>query len=171
MAESSSHIDQLRDGRGRLDRSAIRTILPYGEDFLFIDRVERLTASQIEASYTIRPELPFLRAHFEGLPIMPGSLVGEALAQAGTLLVRYNLEDHRGCDLLAYQIDAARFPAPAQPGDTLRLQARLTNLRRRAARLDGQATVGRRRVCTARLVLAIVEREGLRTELAKLAER
>ena len=43
--------------------------------------------------------------------------MGEGMAQAGTLLVRYNLDEHEKYDILAFQIESARFPGPAQPGD------------------------------------------------------
>ena len=95
-------IDSLRDADGRLDRTALRAILPYGDDFLFVDEVTQLTDEQVAASFTIPVEAPFIRAHFEGLPIMPGVLVGEGMAQAGTVMVRYNLEDHKSHDLLAF---------------------------------------------------------------------
>lgn len=161
-------IDVLRDSSGRLDRTAIRSILPYGEDFLFVDEVTNLTEDSIEAGFVVPLDAPFIRSHFEGLPIMPGVLMGEGLAQAGTLVVRYNLEDHRTYDLLAFQIEKARFSSPARPGDRLRYQVRLLRLRRHVARLEGEVTVGDREICQARIVLAIVERNKLRQELAAL---
>ncbi len=167
MPDSAVAIDRLRDSDGDLDRQALQQILPYGEEFLFIDRVTRLESAVVEATYQIPQSAPFLDAHFVGLPLMPGVLIGEGLAQAGTVMVRYNLEDHASKDLLAFQIESARFLAPAVPGETLRYHVELTQLRRRAARLEGQAFVGDRRVCKARLVLAIVDRQLLKAELSK----
>jgi 3-hydroxyacyl-[acyl-carrier-protein] dehydratase len=167
MADSSTTIDNLRDPDGSLDRRALRQILPYGEDFLFIDRVVRLGSEEVEATYRIPESAPFVEAHFVGLPLMPGVLIGEGLAQAGTVMVRYNLEDHATKDLLAFQIDNARFLAPAVPGDTLRFKVKLTKMRPRAARMEGEAFVGDRRVCKAELVLAIVDRRLLKEELTK----
>lgn len=167
MADSRPAIDSLRNAQGGLDRSAIRRILPYGEAFLFVDGVTRLTLREVDAFYHIPVEAPYVEAHFVGLPIMPGVLVGEGLAQAGTLVVRYNLEDHRAYDILAYQIESARFPSPAQPGDEVRYEIRLLRMRRGAARLEGEARVGTREVCRVRLVLAIVDRRHLQSELAR----
>lgn len=164
----NSAIDGLRDTNGRFDREAVRSILPYGDDFLFVDEVTKLTGDLIEASYTIPDSSPFLRAHFDGLPLMPGVLVGEGMAQAGTLMVRYNLEDHREKDILAFQIESARFPGPAQPGDRLDYRVRLLKLRHRVARLEGEALVGDREVCKARIMLGIIDRKELRAELEAL---
>ena len=169
MADAATAIDELRNPEGRLDRAAIRAILPYGSDFLFVDEITKLTATEVEAYYTIPDSTSYIRSHFEDLPIMPGVLVGEGMAQAGTLLVRYNLEEHEKYDILAFQIESARFPGPAQPRDRLRFQVRLVKLRSRAARLEGEAFVGEREVCKARLVLGIIEREKLRSELSTLS--
>ena len=171
MADSSVTIDRLRDPDGGLDRRALRQILPYGEDFLFVDRVTRLETSEVEAIYRIPESAPFLDAHFVGLPLMPGALIGEGLAQAGTVMVRYNLEEHANKDLLAFQIENARFLAPAVPGDRLEYHVKLTKMRHSAARMEGEAFVGDRRVCKAQLVLAIVERQLLKAELDKPREK
>lgn len=170
MIDRVRAIDELRDSDGRLDRTALRAILPYGADFLFVDEVTHLTTTEVEAYYTVPTDAPYIRSHFVGLPIMPGVLVGEGMAQAGTLLVRYNLKEHQNKDILAFQIENARFPGPAQPGDRLRFQVELVNLRSRAARLAGTASIGGREVCKARLVLGIIEREKLRSELSSLEE-
>ena len=161
----SADIDALRDDRGRFDREALQSILPYGDDFLFVDEILRLTDTEVEARYTIPIDSTYIRSHFRGLPIMPGVLVGEGMAQAGTLLVRYNLADHRSKDLLAYQIDSARFTAPSKPGDRLIHRVRLLNLRRRVARIEGETSVDGRSICKAKIALGIVDREDLRAQL------
>ena len=165
---ANPEIDALADGHGHFDRAAVQAILPYGDDFLFVDGVTSLTNDSIEAHYTIPADSAYIGAHFTDLPLMPGVLVGEGMAQAGTLMIRYNLENHRDKDILAFQIESARFPSPAQPGDRLDFSVRLLQLRRRVARLEGEARVGDREVCTARIVLGIVDRETLRSELGAL---
>ena len=165
---ANSAIEELRNTHGRFDRDAVRSILPYGDDFLFVDEVSRLTEDRVEASYTIPADSPYLRSHFDGLPLMPGVLVGEGMAQAGTLMVRYNLENHLDKDVLAFQIEGARFPGPAQPGERLDFRVRLLKLRRRIARLEGEALVGERQVCKARIVLGIIDRDDLRSQLEAL---
>lgn len=99
---------------------------------------------------------------------MPGVLIGEGMAQAGTLVVRYNLENHQTHDILAFQIESARFTRPARPGDHLQYRVRLIKLRRYVAKLEGEVLVGGREICKARMVLAIIERDKLRLELEAL---
>lgn len=158
-------IDGLRAPDGSLDKAAIRRILPYGDDFLFVDGARFLDETRIEAFFDIPAEAPWLQSHFIDLPIMPGVLVGEGLAQAGTLVVRHNLDDPDRHHILAYQIETARFTAPALPGDRLTFEVALQNMSRRAARLDGTARVGDRQVCKARVVVGIVTRDDLERRL------
>ena len=168
MADDRSRIDALRQGDGTLDRAAIQEILPYGDDFLFVDRVARLSCDEIEASFSIPAQASYLRAHFVDLPVMPGVLIGEGLAQAGSLIVRYNLPTKEEQNILGLEIERARFPSPAQPGETLTYRVRLVTSSRRVARLEGDVRVGDRRVCQARLVVAIVDGQAFRKRLEEL---
>lgn len=161
MPDGRELIDPLRGSDGHLDRRALRTILPYGDDFLFVDSVTRLTDREAEATFRIPPDSPYVQSHFVGLPLMPGALICEGLAQAGTVIVRYNLESPADKDILAFQVESARFPAAALPGDNLRYRVRLHTMSNRAARLEGEAEVDDRLVCKARVVVGITDREAL----------
>ena len=92
----ADRIEDLRDEAGRLDRAALLRVLPYGDAFLLLDRVTELTDDAVTAEWDVPAEADWLAAHFTDLSIVPGVLVGESLAQAGTLLVRHRLEDQRG---------------------------------------------------------------------------
>ncbi|MEJ2084635.1 MAG: hypothetical protein P8Y44_03020 [Acidobacteriota bacterium] len=165
MPDSRSDIDRLRDPKGLLDRAALRSILPYGDEFLFVDRVTKLDREEVEASYKVPTDSPLLLAHFRGLPLMPGVLMGEGMAQAGSLIIRYNLENHELFDILAFQIESARFSGPAKPGDDLEYRVRLLRFRRRLARLEGEVRNGGKRIVSARVELAVVERQQLLDQL------
>ena len=169
MTDGKDRIDRLRGAEGELDREAVRTLLPYGDDFLFVDRVTRLTEKEVESRFRIPEHAPYLDGHFRGLPIMPGALMSEAFAQAGAVLVRYNLGSGEAMDIVGHHVESARFLSLALPGDVLRFQVRLMTLSRRAARLAGKALVGDREVGRMRVVVAILTREALRQEVARLA--
>ena len=155
-------IDRLRSADGTLDRRALLSILPYGEDFLFVDRVTRLEPDEVEASYRIPSDTPWIRSHFRDLPIMPGALVAEGWAQAGTVMVRYGLDDSEPKVILGIQIDRARFAAPAFPGDVLDYRVRLKTRDSRAARLEGEARIGERRAATLSVAVGIMGVEAFR---------
>ena len=166
MPDGRELIDPLKGADGRLDRQALRIILPYGDDFLFVDSATRLTDREVDATFRIPPDSPYVRSHFVGLPLMPGALICEGLAQAGTIIVRYNLESPADKDVLAFQVESARFPSAARPGDSLRYRVRLLTMSSRAARLEGEAEVDDRVVCKARVVVGITDRKDLEAKLA-----
>jgi 3-hydroxyacyl-[acyl-carrier-protein] dehydratase len=168
MADGKRRIDRLRGADGGLDRHAIRSILPYGDDFLFVDRAPRLSEREIETCFRIPARAPYLDGHFRGLPVMPGALMSEAFAQAGAILVRYNLESPEAIDIVGHHVESARFLSLALPGDLLQFNVRLETLSRRAARLAGGAWVGEREVGRMRVVVAIMPRQALRQEVEKL---
>lgn len=168
MTDTRHPFDSVRDANGGIGRAGLEEILPYGDEFLFVDRVSRLTSEEVEAGFRIPDQSSYLDSHFVGLPIMPGVLVGEGLAQAGSLIVRYNLPRPHDHHVLGLAIEQARFHAPARPGETLSYQVRLAASSRRSARLEGEVTVGARRICQARIVVAIVEKGAFSHRLADL---
>lgn len=168
VKDGKRQIDGLRDDDGTLDRDAVRTVLPYGDEFLFVDRVLRLTEDEVETHFRIPPSAPYLDAHFRGLPIMPGALMSEAFAQAGAILVRYHLDSPESKDVVGHHVESARFLTPALPGDLLHFRVHLETMSRHAARLAGGAWIGERQVGRMRVVVAILEREALRRQIEKL---
>ena len=168
MIDGKTRIDRLRDDDGGLDRPAIRAILPYGDEFSFVDRVTRLTEEDVETVFRIPDRAPYLDGHFRGLAVMPGALMSEAFAQAGSILVRYNLESTAETDIVGHHVESARFLSPALPGELLRFRVRLKTMSRRAARLEGEVAVGERKIGRMRVVVAIVKREELRREVERL---
>jgi len=162
-AAGRSAIERLRSPEGALDRGALLSLLPYGEEFLFVDAVSKIESEQIKASFFIPPEMPYVRAHFRDLPVMPGALVAEGWAQTGTLLVRYNLDDEADKVVLGMQIERTRFLSPAWPGETLHYVVKLAALDSRAARLEGEARTEDRRIARLRVVVGIMDRELFRS--------
>ena len=166
-AKEPNPIVRAMADHGSLDREAVRGILPYGDAFLFVDRVEALGPETITTTFRIPDSAPYLDSHFRGLPIMPGALMSEAFAQAGAILVRSRLDDHHTKDIVGTQVESARFLSPALPGDLLRFEVELKTLGRHAARLAGGAWIGERQVGRMKVVVAIVERQALRAQIAE----
>ncbi len=168
MTDGKTRIDRLRGAGGELDRQAVRSILPYGDEFLFIDRVAKLTELEVETFFRIPERASYLDGHFRGLPVMPGALMSEAFAQAGAVLVRYNLKSAEEVDIVGHHVESARFLSLALPGDLLHFRVRLETMSRRVARLTGDALVGEREVGRMRVVVAIMKREDLEREVERL---
>ena len=70
-----------------LDRDYVKDFLPHRDPMLFVDRVIALDENSITIESDVDPEAEYFKGHFPGMPIMPGVLIVETVAQAGALLV------------------------------------------------------------------------------------
>lgn len=114
-----------------LDVRQIQSIIPHRYPFLLVDRiVEFESGKRIVGIKSVTVNEPFFQGHFPGMPIMPGVLIIEALAQTAAVLALRDLPDREKQLSLFSTIDNAKFRRPVVPGDTLHLE--LTVLRARA---------------------------------------
>ena len=145
-----------------LDIHEILKILPHRYPFLLIDRVLDLERKKrIVAIKNVTINEPFFVGHFPGLPIMPGVLIVEAIAQAGGALLLTEVEDRSDKVMMFTGIERARFRRPVSPGDQLRLEVEVTGWRSvpgmTAAKMQGYAYVGDKRVAEAIVSCQLVD--------------
>lgn len=108
-----------------MDIQRILSILPHRYPFLLVDRVvECVPGSHIKAYKNVSVNEPFFQGHFPGVPIMPGVLILEALAQTGAVAA-LSLEENRGKLAIFGGVKNARFKQPVLPGDVLELSCEL----------------------------------------------
>ena len=145
-----------------LDIHEILKILPHRYPFLLIDRVLELKRKErIVAIKNVTINEPFFVGHFPGLPIMPGVLIVEAIAQAGGALLLTEVEDRSDKVMVFTGIERARFRRPVSPGDQLRLEVEVKGWRSvpgmTAAKMQGYAYVGERRVAEAMVSCQLID--------------
>ena len=152
----------------RLDIHDILRILPHRYPFLLIDRVIDLTRKQrIVALKNVTINEPFFAGHFPSLPIMPGVLIVEAIAQAGGALLLTEVPDRDQKLMVFTGIERARFRRPVVPGDQLRIEVEVKAWReggeRNAVRMEGLAYVDGKRVAEAIVTCQLVAKGGRRS--------
>src|ERR1700751_1244477 len=142
-----------------MDIHEIQRILPHRYPFLMIDRVVDLVPRErIVAIKNVTINEPFFQGHFPGLPIMPGVLIVEAIAQAGGALLLTEVEDRAHKLMLFTGIERARFRRPVVPGDQVRIEVEVKSWRMNAVRMEGKAFVGEKRVAEATVTCQLVNR-------------
>jgi 3-hydroxyacyl-[acyl-carrier-protein] dehydratase len=140
-----------------LDRQQIEAILPHRDPFLWLDRVTELVPGEYAvAEKDILATSDVFRGHFPGHPVFPGVLQLEAMAQTGAVAV-LSQPENRGKIVLFAKADEVRFRRAVVPGDTLRLEMRLTKSRGAIGVGEGRAYVGSDLVCGGTLTFAIAE--------------
>jgi 3-hydroxyacyl-[acyl-carrier-protein] dehydratase len=148
-----------------LDIQDILRILPHRFPFLLIDRVVNLERRQrIVAIKNVTINEPFFAGHFPNMPIMPGVLIVEAIAQAGGALLLTEVEDREDKLMVFTGIERARFRRPVVPGDQLRIEVEVKAWRTTAVRMEGVAFVADKRVAEATVTCQLVDRSRTRRD-------
>jgi 3-hydroxyacyl-[acyl-carrier-protein] dehydratase len=127
-----------------LDIRGILEYLPHRYPFLLIDRVLELEpGKRIVAIKNVTINEPFFVGHFPHIPVMPGVLMIEALAQAAGVLSFETLGRKSDPSSVFYfvGIDGARFKRPVGPGDQLRLEVEIMRFAKSISKFRGVATV------------------------------
>ncbi len=158
-----------------LDIIDIQRILPHRFPFLLIDRVTEISRKRrIVALKNVTINEPFFAGHFPGMPIMPGVLIVEAIAQAGGALLLTESEDRSNKVIMFTTIERAKFRRPVVPGDQLRIVVELKawreNAQMIAVRMEGKVHVEGQLVAEASVRCQLVDSSRGRRSLEEISE-
>jgi len=129
--------------------------LPHGPEFRFLDRLTALEPGRAgTGEYTVRGDEVFLRGHFPGQPIFPGVLLIEAATQLAGVVAQSepNVPKFAGLKLTA--VRSAKISGTAQPGEVLRLEARIQGRLGNLVQAQVSAAVGTRTVLQGEVTLS-----------------
>lgn len=141
-----------------LDISRIMEVLPHRYPILLVDRILELEPRRrVVGIKNVTINEPFFQGHFPGHPIMPGVLIVEAMAQTGGMLL---MEELLGDDKVVYfmALDRVKFRKPVRPGDQLRSEVEVIQLRGATCRMKGVATVDGQVVAEAEMLARVEDR-------------
>ena len=138
----------------------IMALIPHRWPMLMVDRIIEYdpAARRIVGQKAVAATEWYFQGHFPDLPVMPGVLQVEALAQTMAVYVAKQEGFGERIGLFA-SIDECRFKRIVQPGDTLRLEVTMEKLGRRFGRGRAVASVAGEVACEA-LISFIIPPEG-----------
>lgn len=146
-------------GKEAFDARALLEIVPHRFPMLMLDRVLELEPGRrAVAIKNVSINEPYFQGHYPQMPIMPGVLIVEAMAQAAGLTTLTQGDSQEKLIPLLAGIDGVRFRRPVVPGDQLRLEAELVRFKGRIGKAHVRATVDGQLVAEDELMFA-VERE------------
>ena len=119
----------------------IMSVLPHRYPFLLVDRILERSAKRVVGIKNVTINEPFFAGHFPGHPIMPGVLIIEAMAQAGGMLLMGAIEDPQSKVVYFTSLNDVKWRRPVKPGDQLRFELDLLQVRGTMARMKGVAKV------------------------------
>ena len=140
------------------DISEILAVMPHRYPFLLIDRILEMGENTIRAIKNVTINEPHFLGHFPEVPVMPGVLLVEGMAQAGGFLLLSQLEDRDDKLIYFTGIDKCRFRKPVVPGDQVVFEVEILAKRSTFAKIKGRALVDDEVVCEAHMMSALADR-------------
>lgn len=133
--------------------------LPHRFPMLLVDRVLEIEpGKRVVGVKNVSFNEPYFSGHFPGLPVMPGVLIIESMAQVAAIMM-LALPNFR--DQIPYLagMDKVRFRKPVVPGDVLRIEAELVKIHRSIGRVNIIAKVEGELIAEAEVMFALKNRE------------
>ncbi len=142
-----------------LDIREIVRNLPHRYPFLLVDRIlEYEPGRRAVGIKNVTINEPFFQGHFPGMPIMPGVLIVESMAQVGGFLVFMGLPNRENKLVYFMGIESCRFRKPVVPGDQLRIEIDVIRVKTRVGKLKGKAYVDGNLTAEAEIMFSLVDR-------------
>lgn len=139
-----------------LDRDAIKAIIPHREPFLLVDRIEEFVPGESAVGFLdVTSEMFWVPGHFPDYAVMPGVLIVEAMAQVGGVLLMGEVLDPVARVVYIMSLDNVKFRKPVRPGDQLRFEVDMVQVRGPVCRVRGVAKVDGEVVCEAEMAAMV----------------
>ena len=120
-----------------LDYAAIERILPHRYPFLLVDRITEFEVDRRIVGITnVSRNERYLSQGPDGSPVLPPTILTEAVAQVGAILILAKPENRQRLPLFR-GIERVRYRRPVRPGDVVEIEATVVRLRSRMGRLKG----------------------------------
>ena len=133
--------------------------LPHRYPFLLVDRILEIEEKKrIVGLKNVTINEPFFQGHFPGHPIMPGVLIIEAMAQVGGMLLLGSVPDPDTKVVYFMSLDNVKFRRPVKPGDQLRFELDVVQLRGTVCKMRGVGKVDGEIVVEADMAATIRDR-------------
>jgi 3-hydroxyacyl-[acyl-carrier-protein] dehydratase len=147
-----------------MDINKILQYLPHRYPFLLVDRILEIEVpKRIVGLKNVTVNEPQFTGHFPQLPIFPGVLILEAMAQVGGILLIESLKLEIGKYAILYAgVDDARFKRPVIPGDTMVIEMESVVLKKRLSKMKGVVKVDGKVAAEAVIMASVVETQKLR---------
>jgi len=125
-----------------LEIEDIMRVLPHRYPFLLVDRILEIEAGKrVVGVKNVTINEPFFQGHFPGHPIMPGVLIIEAMAQVGGMLLLGAVPDPETKVVYFTSLNNVKWRRPVKPGDQLRFELDLLQVRGSMCKMVGVAKV------------------------------
>jgi 3-hydroxyacyl-[acyl-carrier-protein] dehydratase len=133
------------------DLTLIQRIIPHRYPFLLVDKVRDIVVGKSCIGIkNVTFNEPQFQGHFPGMPIFPGVMIVEAMAQTSGILVGVTMDlADKGAKVFFMGVESAKFRRKVVPGDVMELHVRALRGGGRVWKFEGRAMVDGELACEA----------------------
>ncbi|MBI1332457.1 MAG: 3-hydroxyacyl-ACP dehydratase FabZ [Armatimonadetes bacterium] len=143
-----------------IDIQELLSVLPHRYPILLVDRILEISDDNMRCKglKNVSINEPFFQGHYPGIPIMPGVLIMESMAQVGAALLMTTPKLVGKIPLIG-SIENAKFRRIVRPGDQLIHDVEILWVRGDVGKMKGVATVDGETVAEMEMVFKMSARE------------
>ena len=139
-----------------LNAREIQELLLQRYPILLVDRIlDIIVGKRIVGLKNFTVNEPYMQGHFPGNPVVPGTILIEAMAQVGAIFVMETEPEAKGKLLYLARLEGVRFRIPVVPGDQVIFDLVLLKRKKDVWKVKGIAKVEGTTVMEA-TILAVV---------------
>jgi UDP-3-O-[3-hydroxymyristoyl] N-acetylglucosamine deacetylase/3-hydroxyacyl-[acyl-carrier-protein] dehydratase len=143
--------------RPALDVNMITQVLPHRFPFLLVDRIlSYVPRDRVVGIKNVTVNEPFFQGHWPGMPVMPGVLIVEVMAQVSSVLIFSGEGEPRKLAFFL-GIEKAKFRHTVVPGDQIVVEAQVLHMRRNACRVKAVARVDNQVAAEAEMLFGLMD--------------
>lgn len=133
------------------DLDLIQRIIPHRYPFLLVDKVRDIVINESCVGIkNVTINEPQFTGHFPGMPVFPGVMIIEAMAQTSGILVGLSMDlVDKNAKVFFMGVDGVKFRRKVVPGDVLELHVRALRGGGRVWKFEGRAMVEGELACEA----------------------
>lgn len=141
-----------------LDVNSIMKVLPHRYPFLLVDRILSFVPfERVVGIKNVTVNEPYFQGHWPSLPVMPGVMIIESMAQVSSVLIFHENRVDQGKVAIFLGIDRAKFRRTVVPGDQLIIEAEVLQIRRNACRVRATARCDDAIVAEAEMMFGLMD--------------
>ena len=126
----------------------IMELIPHRKPFLFIDECEIIkTGEEGIGNRIFQEDEYFFKGHFPNMPIVPGVILIESMAQTAGIVVSKKYEKYNDKSVLFMSVSKAKFRKPVYPNQKISFHVKFLNSVKSVYKFSGEAFKDDIKVC------------------------
>ena len=132
----------------KLNQEEIKKLIPHRDPFLYLDTciINEVGVSG-EGFRKFSENEFFFKGHFPNMPIVPGVILIESMAQTAGIVVSKKYEKYEDKSVLFMSVSKAKFRKPVYPNEKISFHVKFLNSVKSVYKFSGEAFKDNIKVC------------------------